>query len=277
MDGRIVKGVTSHVHRLVVAATGAEARRIVVLPLDVAAELILRAQVVDLLDIRHAMVLVIVKACTVGTVKPVGSAHTGEAINHQHIALATCRLAQTQRLARETAAAIIHGDNAIGVQFVIVDAHAVLRSLYSGNLLERTVQTHTFTHDVTRGISIVAQVIVGGIPIEQIVALAALADGKVLDRQGLHHIGAMVALGDELQHTFIDSAAHIEAEHRVKAVFHIGEVLMRQQLHEHGGYLGHTRLIVTLVPHAAARPIGFPLGADVLDNLGREQVAVFAR
>ena len=87
----------------------------------------------------------------------------------------------------------------------------------------------------------------------------------------------MVALGDELQHTFIYGTAHVEAEHRVKAVLHVGKILVREQLHQHSGHLGNSGLIIALVPHAAARPVGFPLGADVLDNLGREQIAVAAR
>ena len=222
------------------------------------------------------MVLVIVKAGTLGTVKPVGRADAGEAVDHEHIALTAGCLAQAQYLAGEAAATVVHGDDAIGMQFVVFNRHAVLRALGDSDFLEGAVQTHAFTHDIARGIGIVAQVVVGGIPVEQVTPLLALADGKVLDGQGLHDVGAVVTLGDELQHTFIDRAAHVETEHRVKAVFHVGKVLVRQQLHEYGGHLGHSRLIVAPVPHATARPVGFPLGADVLDNLAREQVAVLA-
>ena len=160
---------------------------------------------------------------------------------------------------------------------VVVDAHAVLRTLDGRNLLETAIQANALTHDIGSGVGILALSVGGGFPREQIMVLVGLADGKAVDRQRLHHIGAVIALGDELQHTFIYSTAHVKAEHRVKAVFHVGKVLVREQLHEHSRYLGHTGLVVTLVPHAAARPVGLPLGADVLDNLGREQVAVAAR
>ena len=223
------------------------------------------------------MVLVVVKAGTVGTVKPVGGAHAGEAVDHEHIAHAACHLAQAQRLARETAAAVVHGDNTVGMYLIIVDAHAVLRTTGGGDLLEGAVQSHTLTHDEGRGIGIVAQLVVGRIPREQVMAFVGLGDGKGVDGQRLHDIGAVVALGDELQHTFINGAAHVEAEHRVEAVLHVGKVLVREQFHQHSGHLGHACLVITLVPHAAARPVGLPLGSDVLDNLGREQVAETAR
>ena len=40
------------------------------------------------------MVLVVVKASTVGTVKPVGTAHAGETVHYQHVALAATGLVE---------------------------------------------------------------------------------------------------------------------------------------------------------------------------------------
>ncbi len=277
MHSRIVKVVTRHIHRLVVAAASAKTRRVIVLPLDGATELILRAQVVDLLDVGHAVVLVVVKTGADAVLKPVGTAHAGKSIDNQHITLARCGLTKAQGLTGETAAAVVDGDDAVTVHLVIVNAHAILRALDGSDFLETAFQSHTFTDDVTRRVGIVTQIVVGGIPREQVLTLTRLADGKVVDGQRLYDVTAVVALGDKLEHALVDGAAHVKAEHRVQAIFHVGKVLVREQLHQHGGHLGHASFIVALVPHAATCPVGFPLGTHVLDNLGREQVGKTAR
>ena len=218
------------------------------------------------------MVLVVVKTGADAILKPIRTTHARKSVDNQHVALTRCGLAQAQSLTGETAAAIVHSDDAITVHLVIFDVHTILRPLDCGDFLEAPFKSHALTHDVTRSIGTLAQVVMGGIPSEQILPLTRLADGKTVDGQRLDNVTAVVALSDELEHALVDGAAHIEAEHRVQAVFHIGKVLVREQLHEYGGHLGHASLIVTLVPHAATRPVRFPLGTHILDNLGREQV-----
>ena len=53
-------------------------------------------------------------------------------------------------------------------------------------------------------------------------------------RQRLHLIAATVPVGEIFQHTLIYSPAHSEAESRVKAIFHVFEILVGQQLEKHG-------------------------------------------
>ena len=87
----------------------------------------------------------------------------------------------------------------------------------------------------------------------------------------------MVTLGDELGDAFVDGTAHIEAELRIESIFHVGKVLVRQELHEQCGDLGHASFVVALVPHAATSPFGLILGTDVVNYFGRDDVGKLSR
>ena len=49
---------------------------------------------------------------------------------------------------------------------------------------------------------------------------------------------------------------------------------MGEEFQKHGGYFGHTGFEVTLVPHAAACPVGFECFADIVDDVGHHQVVI---
>ena len=121
MNCRIVKGVTCH-HLLLVAGTACtETTGVIVTPIERTVELKLRAHIVDLLHVGHAMVFLIGKACHGACIKPVGRTHTGKAVHNHHSSLATRSNTTGEHLAWEGTATLVKGDNLVGMYFVIFD------------------------------------------------------------------------------------------------------------------------------------------------------------
>ena len=87
----------------------------------------------------------------------------------------------------------------------------------------------------------------------------------------------MVALGYELEHALVDGTTHIETEGRVKAIFHVGKVLVRQQLEQHGRHFRNTSLVVRCVAQSAPSPVRFIFCTNVVANLFHDKVGVEAR
>ena len=101
------------------------------------------------------------------------------------------------------------------------------------------------------------------------------ACGEGVHRQGLHDIAAAVAVAQELEHALVDGAAYGEAEGRVQAVFHIREILVREQLEQHSRHIRHAGLAVGTVPELPAAPLRLESGAYVIHNLALYQLGVF--
>ena len=116
-----------------------------------------------------------------------------------------------------------------------------------------------------------------GTPAEAVVGNAGFRDGKAARSKRLHHKFAAVAVSDEFEHTFVDGTRHGKSEFWIKAVFHVGEILMRQQLEQHGRHFRHTCFEIALVPHAAAGPVRFELRTHVVGYIAQHEVCEVAR
>ena len=98
------------------------------------------------------------------------------------------------------------------------------------------------------------------------------AECQVVNRKRLYHVGCASLGSDETEHPFVDGTAHGEAEAWVEAVAHVGKVLVREQLQQHGRHTRHAGLEVGLVPHASAAPKRFVECAHVIDDGALYQV-----
>ena len=101
-------------------------------------------------------------------------------------------------------------------------------------------------------------------------------DGEGADRQRLHDEGTLVQVGEELEHALVDGTADREAESRVEAIAHVGEVLMGQELQQDAGDAGGPALAVGAVPDPAPAPGRIILAADVPHDLALDQVRIMA-
>ena len=92
-------------------------------------------------------------------------------------------------------------------------------------------------------------------------------DGEGLDRQRLDRVGTAVPGAQVLEDALVDGPGHREAEGRVQAVFHVGEILVREQFQEHGRDGGRPGLAVGAVPRLPPGPVGLELLPDVIHDL----------
>ena len=83
--------------------------------------------------------------------------------------------------------------------------------------------------------------------------------------------------GDIAQNAFVNGTRHEELEARITAVAHVGKVLVRKQLEQHGRSPRNARFVIGAVPQSPAVPVGLPRPADVRDDLRHHQIGQVAR
>ena len=273
----VVEGVACDDLCLVVGAAGTEARVVIVAPGDMAAELVLLAYVVDVAEVGHPEVFAGVEACRDGVdFEAVGAADAVESVNYQHDPLLVGGTAERQRLGGEALAAPVHGGDAEAVDRVGSYGQRAGGIAYQGAGIESPV-AHPGVDDVAVGGGGRLERVGHGTPGEAYLVRPRKLGAQVAHRQGLHGVVVAVLCGDEFQDAFIDGPGYDEAEARVEAVAHVGKVLVREQLEQHGGYLGHAGLEVRLVPHTPAAPLGFVGAAYVVGHLRKHGIGEVAR
>ena len=199
MDGGVVEIVASH-HLgavFVIAAASAEARFVVVNPWQSALKFVLLAYVVVLLHIGHAVVFVVVETCHFAGIEPIRTAHACEIVDHCHGGFAIGGYTEREHFAGKTPTAIVDGNDFVAVNQIVGNAEGVIRLVHDGNLLEAAVQPYALQHGIALGIGFATLRVGGGLPSEGELLISLGIDGKGLHGEGLHHIGAMVALGNE--------------------------------------------------------------------------------
>ena len=272
----IIEGVAGDNLAGVVVAGGAEARVLVVHIERGAAEFVVLADVADFADVGYARVQTALEAGEAGALHPGGGGDAVEVVDDQHGGvLGPVRDAHGKDLGREALAAGVEGFHLVAVDVARLDVErdGGLLSLHAG-VEGAVIDARVDDVAVGRGRGLLG--IGGGLPFQPRVAAVLEPDGEGLRRQRLHDVGGVVELAERLEDAFVDGPAYRETEGRVEAVFHVGEVLVAQQLQDHGRHAGGAGLAVAAVPEAAARPLGVVVEAQVLDDLGLDVVAEHA-
>ena len=280
VNTRIVERIAGNHLVLVVAVAAAKTGCIVVFPRQIAAELELRTNVRNIVEIWHSRILFVdesgIAVFTFTGNKRVGCRHAGEIVHHHHCAFRVGRNAEGKHFGVEASAAIVHCHNLVAVYKVVGYLHFVFGIFHHRHLAECAV-AHALHHGISLRFGIAALCVGGRLPSEQELARTSRRNGKRVHWQRLHHIVATIALGNKLEHTFVNGAAHRETECRVEAVTHIGKVLMRKQLEQHGWHLGHPRFVVRFVPHAATHPVRFEQSTHIVADVCADGVGEKAR
>ena len=81
-----------------------------------------------------------------------------------------------------------------------------------------------------------------------------------------------VEFAEEFDHTFIDRPAHAEAECGVEPVFHIAEILVREQFQNHCRHIVGAAFAVALVPQHSPRPLRVVASPEVLNYLALNHI-----
>ena len=103
------------------------------------------------------------------------------------------------------------------------------------------------------------------------------SDAEILYGQRLHHVWRAVLLVVETEHRLVDGAAHHEAEAWVEAVFHIREILMREELQQYGRHFGFTAFGITRIMESASGPFGSIKCAHIIHELRLHIIGKIAR
>ena len=137
---------------------------------------------------------------------------------------------------------------------------------YYGAIVEVAV-AYTLVHYKTLCIGRRLKRIALGLPRQHYLLFLVECGSEMRHRKRLHDVRITVFVRKKAQNAFIHSPSHHKSEARVKTITHIGKVLMRHELEQHGGNARHPRLKVTLVPHAASCPFRVSLTAQVISDL----------
>ena len=253
MDADEVKCVAGHHDTRLVRVGGPETGIVIVQPGQVAPDLVLLADIADVILVGNAVVQFAVKAGMIRAVEPGRRTDAVEIVHHRYqVAIAPDGPAGAEHLGRETLAALVEGDDPPAVQLSgldgetnVLEAVALVR-VDHGPVVEGTV-AQTRLQQVAGRFGCRFGRIVRGPPAKGD-DVAVQLGGEISYREGLDHVVKAVAFAQELQHSFINGTANGESEHRVQAVFHIGKILVGKQLQQHAGHAGGAGLAIGTVP-----------------------------
>ena len=162
------------------------------------------------------------------------------------------------------------------MNLVVGHSHRIFRTGCLTNQTERLI-AYALIHEIAACIRTVAKLIDSRFPRQTVEMGSRFLDCKAVDRERLDNVVVLaVKCIQELNHTLVDGTADRKAECRVKTVAHIGQVLVREQLEQHGRHFRHACLIVGSIPHAAACPMAVVLRTHVVHNIGKHHIGQHA-
>ena len=153
------------------------------------------------------------------------------------------------------------------MHLVVLHFHQIARNTHCGNFAECALTDALFHHISCRHGTTNGKAIGSWLPREQETIVTTLGERHRAHWQGLHSEFAAIATSNKLKHTLIYRTAHREAERWVESVFHVSEVVMRQQFEQHSRNLWHSCFVVRLIPHASASPIRLKLRTHIVANV----------
>ena len=136
--------------------------------------------------------------------QPIRSRHTGESVHDIYNRLPG-HITEREHFAGKRDTTAIGGNHTIGVNITVFDLYFIDRFFGFGNFHESSV-TDTFLYNIICRICGRFEFVHGHIPGQAVGIGAVFGDCECVYGQRLNHIGASVALSQELEHTFIYSA-----------------------------------------------------------------------
>ena len=248
----------------------AKARVVIVRPLAGTVKLVHFSGKENILSPRHATIQTGMEAGIGGRIKTGGRRYAGKVIDNVDLTGFHRRFPHCQNLRGETLAALIAGGNLVAVHVPGLERQGTGGILNLEALVEGTV--------VPAGIDFIVfgrggglQGVCRGAPGEHRAAFFQVC-AEAMHRKRLHGVRAVVAGTQVLEDAFVHAAGGRKAEGRVQAVAHIGKILVRQELQDHGGHLRDAALAVGAVADVPAAPGRFKAGADIVHQLALHPV-----